>query len=441
MGAYENQTPNQAPTLSGSYTLPDLSEDPSSIPANPISSFLAGAGINDPEGSSTGIAIVAIESYKGGWQYSTDGNNWTDISWISDSSAFLLARTAFLRFVPRANFNGTTVLTFRAWDGADGRISGAGGVDVGANGLASAYSSQTATLSVTVTPVNDAPVLTAMSNKSIDEGSTLTFTANATDVDRDSLSFSLGSGAPDGASITSAGVFTWTPDEAQGPDTYSIPVIVSDGTVTDDGSITVTVTEVNTAPVLGIMDNKTIEEGHALTFILSATDADIPANDLTYAVSGLPQGANYTLDTLTGNFSWTPDNGPQSFPITFTVSDGDKTNSQTITVAVTNVAPEIEDVGEIKAFPKQNFDLNMSFTDPGALDTHTVQITWENHQSETIHLEAGKLNFSAAHTYSQEGVYKIVVAVIDQNGSFDFYIVTVFVAQKEIPLFLPAISK
>jgi len=441
MGAYENQAPNQAPTLSGSYTLPDLPEDPSSVPGNPISSFLTGASINDPEGSSTGIAIVAIESSKGGWQYSLDGDNWTDISGISDGSALLLARTASLRFIPKANFNGTTVLTFRAWDGADGRASGTSGVNVSVNGFASAMSVQTAPLSVTVTPVNDAPVLSTMSEKSIDEGSTLTFTAKATDIDGDPLSYTLGSSAPDGASITTAGVFTWIPNEAQGPDTYSIPVIVSDGTVTDDESVSVIVNEVNTAPVLGTMENKTIEEGHTLSFILSTTDADIPANNLTYAVSGLPQDANYTLDTQTGNFSWTPDDGPQSFPISFTVSDGDKTSSQTITVTVTNVAPQIEDIGEIKAVPKQNFNLNMSFTDPGTLDTHTVQITWENHQSETTHLEAGILNFSAAHTYSQEGIYKVVVAVIDRNGSFDFYIVTVVVEPRKNPLYMPAITK
>ena len=73
----------------------------------------------------------------------------------------------------------------------------------------------------------------------------LTFTATATDPDLPaSLSFSLGRSGG-GGDRSATGVFTWTPTEAQGPGEYTFDVGVSDGTLTDCETITVTVNEVN----------------------------------------------------------------------------------------------------------------------------------------------------------------------------------------------------
>ncbi|MDZ4179119.1 MAG: hypothetical protein U1E29_07805, partial [Coriobacteriia bacterium] len=58
------------------------------------------------------------------------------------------------------------------------------------------------------------------------------------------LTFTLGAGAPAGASISTTGVFTWTPTGAQGPGTYPITIVVSDGVLTDSETITITVAEV-----------------------------------------------------------------------------------------------------------------------------------------------------------------------------------------------------
>ena len=111
----------------------------------------------------------------------------------------------------------------------------------------------------------------------------LTFTATATDNDlpADTLTFSLadGTGAiPSGATITAGGLFSWTPTEAQGPGIYSFDVVVSDGTITDSETITVTVTEGNSAPVLAAIGNQTIAEGTELSFTATATDTDLPAD-------------------------------------------------------------------------------------------------------------------------------------------------------------------
>ncbi len=95
-------------------------------------------------------------------------------------------------------------------------------------------------------PVNIAPVLTDIPTPvTIPELSLFSFDANATDANSgDTLTFSL-SGNPAGSSINpSTGVFTWTPSEAQGIGTYTFTVMVSDGTLSDSQSVTITVTEV-----------------------------------------------------------------------------------------------------------------------------------------------------------------------------------------------------
>ena len=104
--------------------------------------------------------------------------------------------------------------------------------------------------------VNQPPVLTALGNKQIEEEAALTFTATASDLDApaQTLTFSLSQVAtgtfPQGATITTAGVFTWVPTKAQGPGTYGMRIVVSDGITTDFEDITITVTERQTAAEL-----------------------------------------------------------------------------------------------------------------------------------------------------------------------------------------------
>jgi hypothetical protein len=75
--------------------------------------------------------------------------------------------------------------------------------------------------------------------------------------------------------------------------------------LSDSETIQVTVNEVNTAPVLNSIGNKTFIVGVPVTFTASATDADVPANTLTFSLgAGAPAGA--TINGTTGAFSWTP---------------------------------------------------------------------------------------------------------------------------------------
>lgn len=122
-------------------------------------SAIAGGG--DAATAFGGIAIVgnAATAAEGSWQYSTDnGASWTSVpAGASDSNAILLPPDAQLRFVPAADYNGTPgTLTVRVSDAPVG--AGAGDISATVGDAASQWSA-THTLSTTVAPRNDAPVL------------------------------------------------------------------------------------------------------------------------------------------------------------------------------------------------------------------------------------------------------------------------------------------
>lgn len=185
-------------------------------------------------------------------------------------------------------------------------------------------------------PANRAPVLDAIGNKNIDEGKSLIFNITASDPDGDVLTYSASS-LPSGASFDSSnGAFSWTPSYTQAGN-YSITFSVSDGSLSDSETITITVTDVvinpNGAPVLNPIGNKTIAEGSLLKFAISGTDPDGDA--LTYSASGLPRGAVFDAGTKT--FSWTPGyKQAGNYSVTFKVSDGNLSDSETITITVRN---------------------------------------------------------------------------------------------------------
>jgi hypothetical protein len=210
---------------------------------------------------------------------------------------------------------------------------------------------------VTVTEGNTAPVLSPIGARTVAEGTLLSFSAVATDADvpADELAFSLDAGAPAGAQINpSTGLFAWTPTEAQGPGVFSITVrVTDDGTpaLFDTATISVTVTEGNTAPVLSPIGARTVAEGTLLSFSAVATDADVPANVLAFSLdAGAPAGAQ--INPSTGLFTWTPTEaqGPGVFGITVRVTDDGTpplSDFETIAVTVDSVATDLGTVSSL----------------------------------------------------------------------------------------------
>ena len=134
-------------------------------------------------------------------------------------------------------------------------------------------------VTVTVSEVNQAPALNPIGPKSVNKLEALTFTATASDGDviggtADTLEFSLGAGAPTGASVTPGGAFSWTPTAGQ-VGVHTVTVQVKDGSnAIDSEDVTVTVTESNENPVLGSIGPRSVDELATLSFTATATDGD-----------------------------------------------------------------------------------------------------------------------------------------------------------------------
>ena len=196
---------------------------------------------------------------------------------------------------------------------------------------------------------NSRPTLAAIANQTIPELLPFNFTAAASD--DGPVMYSLASGAPTGASIhPTSGMFTWTPTEAQGPGVFTVTVIATDTgtpTMNDLRTFTITVTEVNAPPVINPIADQAVVRGQLLSFVVTATDPDIPVNTWVFSLAaGAPTGAS--IHPITGVFSWTPAANQAQGHYDITVLAGDNGSpalfgSRTFRVTVYPINPTLAD--------------------------------------------------------------------------------------------------
>ena len=135
---------------------------------------------------------------------------------------------------------------------------------------------------VVVREVNRAPVIGAVAGQAVEEQKAWTLALGVADEDlpQNQFSYGLVSG-PEGLEVSAGGVVSWTPTEGQGPSVNTVVVRVTDNGVpplSGTNQFTVTVAEVNRAPVLGAVTAGAVEEMKGWTQALVAEDADQPAN-------------------------------------------------------------------------------------------------------------------------------------------------------------------
>ncbi len=225
--------------------------------------------------------------------------------------------------------------------------------------------------------VNRPPTMSPVSGKSAAEGDTIRFTATATDPDlpSDTHAFSL-SGAPSGASITSAGAFTWVPDYGQAG-SYSFRVKVTDlGNASDSTSVSVTVAHTNRKPTFTTkMPDTTIADGIAYSFSYAATDPDA-ATTLTYKLESGPTGAAVSTGGL---FAWTPSSAQLGVAnIVVSVSDGALADTASAKITVIHVNRKPVFVSKLRDTTiNQGLTLTFAYsaTDPDAGTTVAYSLT------------------------------------------------------------------
>jgi len=104
--------------------------------------------------------------------------------------------------------------------------------------------------------------------------------------------------------------------------------------VVGDLTVTARFEKLNRSPVLDPIGNISVNTGTEIHFTATASDPDIPAQTLTYALAGAPSGAS--IDSLSGYFSWTPNQEQVAGIFTFTVqvSDGTLVDTEEININI-----------------------------------------------------------------------------------------------------------
>ena len=233
-------------------------------------------------------------------------------------------------FTPTLNFNGPVSFSFDVDDGT-----------------ATSTATTPNTASLTIDPVNDAPIVTAVDLGNLDEDNPLLITqaallAGSSDVDGDSLTaINLALTGGSGTIVDHLdGTFTFNPTgNFNGPVSFSFDV--DDGTTTTPNTASLTVDPVNDPPTVAAVDLGSIDEETSLTITQAALltgSSDVESDSLTAINLALTVGSGMIVDNLDGTFTFTPTlnfNGPVS--LSFDVNDGTVSTPNTASLTVNNL--------------------------------------------------------------------------------------------------------
>ncbi|MFH4742933.1 tandem-95 repeat protein [Vibrio diabolicus] len=229
-------------------------------------------------------------------------------------------------YTPNDNYHGTDSFTY---------IVTSGGV------------SESTTVSVDVTPVNDAPVTkddTAITDE--DTPVTIDVLPNDTDIDGEKLSIESASVSKEQGTVEVVdGKLVFTPAENFNGDA-EITYTVTDGSLNDQATVNVTVNAVNDTPVVesSIADQTLAEDftPYSIDLNTAFSDVDNADGELTFSVSG---NSNIQVAIVNGIATFTPTadwNGSENLTFTATDPSGESV-SQTVNFTVAPVADIVED--------------------------------------------------------------------------------------------------
>ncbi|OEB26200.1 tandem-95 repeat protein [Vibrio parahaemolyticus] len=195
-----------------------------------------------------------------------------------------------------------------------------------------------------ILPINDAPnaendVITTGEDTAV----TIDVLVNDSDVEGDVLSIQSASVPSEQGSVDIVdGKLVFTPAENFNGEA-TITYIVTDGDLTDEAKVTVTVTPVNDSPV-AVDDTTSIQEDTAVTIDVLTNDTDVDGDKLSIESASVPKEQG-TVEVVDGKLVFTPaENFNGDAEITYTVTDGELTDEAKVTVTVNpvNDAPTIK---------------------------------------------------------------------------------------------------
>jgi hypothetical protein len=296
-----------------------------------------------------------------------------------------------LTYTPSENFNGSDNFTFNVNDGTVDSVS--------------------ATVSITVTPVNDPPVADdcrAQTWENVQMPMSLALLGN--DPDGDPLTYSVVTGPSHGKLSGTAPRLTYTPSENfNGSDNFTFNV--NDGTVDSVSATTwITVTPLNYPPVANDYSETTREDTQA-SIALTGNDPD--GDLLTYSVETDPSHGK--LSGTASKLTYIPNTDFKSVD-TFTYTDQDgKTDTGTVQVtsnaindklAIISTAVTTATVGELYAYDVNAEDIEG--------DTLTYSLTTKP-AGMTIDPATGLIEWTPTNA-NNSGIYDVLVKVADGDS-------------------------
>ncbi|HBN6181607.1 TPA: tandem-95 repeat protein, partial [Vibrio parahaemolyticus] len=195
-----------------------------------------------------------------------------------------------------------------------------------------------------ILPINDAPnakndVITTEEDTAV----TIDVLVNDSDVEGDVLSIQSASVPSEQGSVDIVdGKLVFTPAENFNGEA-TITYIVTDGDLTDEAKVTVTVTPVNDSPV-AVDDTVSTQEDTLVTIDVLPNDSDVDGDKLSIESASVPKEQG-TVEVVDGKLVFTPaENFNGDAEITYTVTDGELTDEAKVTVTVNpvNDAPTIK---------------------------------------------------------------------------------------------------
>uniref|UniRef100_UPI0021530A38 tandem-95 repeat protein n=5 Tax=Vibrio parahaemolyticus TaxID=670 RepID=UPI0021530A38 len=188
-----------------------------------------------------------------------------------------------------------------------------------------------------ILPINDAPnakndVITTEEDTAV----TIDVLVNDSDVEGDVLSIQSASVPSEQGSVDIVdGKLVFTPAENFNGEA-TITYIVTDGDLTDEANMTVTVTPVNDSPV-AVDDTVSTQEDTAVTIDVLTNDTDVDGDKLSIESASVPKEQG-TVEVVDGKLVFTPtENFNGDAEITYTVTDGQLTDEAKVTVTVNQV--------------------------------------------------------------------------------------------------------
>ncbi|QQL45498.1 cadherin domain-containing protein [Sulfuriroseicoccus oceanibius] len=299
----------------------------------------------------------------------------------------------------------------------------------------------TATVTVNVTNVNEAPAASDGSGSLAEDATvgTAVATVAVSDPDAgDSASFAITSGNIGGAfAIDAAGnITTATALDHETASSYALVVTVTDnGGLTDIAAVNVNVTNVNEAPVASDGSGSVAEDAAVGTVVATVAVSDPDAGDsASFAITSGNTGGAFAIDAA-GNITTATAldyETTSSYALVVTVTDGGGlTDTAAVNVNVTNVneAPVASDgsgslaedatVGTAVA--------TVAVSDPDASDSASFAITDGNTGGAFAIDAAGNITTATALDYETSSSYALVVTVTDGGGLTDTAAVNVSV--------------